>query len=88
MLDHFEERQDIVLLLDRLRHGKPFNGLVQVLQPASLLEEWVLPSMSLRDVQNLAAGVNSRNAPRARQSRGTLCEDPAATANVEIAESG
>lgn len=88
MLDHFEEGQDIVLLIDGLRYGETFDGLVQILQSPSLLEERVLSSMSFCNGQDLAAGINGHDAARAWQSRRTLCEDASATANVEISESG
>ena len=88
MLNHFEKRQDVVLFIDSLRHRKPFNGLVQVMQPPRLLEKWILPSMSFRYSQNFAARIDSRDTLSSWKSRGTFCEDPSSAANVEIPEAG
>ncbi len=38
MLDHFEQRQDIILFIDTFGCRKIFNGLFEIVQSARLLK--------------------------------------------------
>ena len=86
VLDDLEEADNVKPIC---RGGKVFDGGLSILQ-ALRIGRWaqkrVASGMLFRNGQDVRGGVDRGDQGRAREARGGLSEDAAATADVQIAQ--